>query len=57
MSVYKLGRGQTAVADMKARIAVLREQGANVVAVLWERSHRAELGEGYRYEYAAETAE
>lgn len=49
------GRGQTAVSDMKARIAALRQQGADVVDVLWERSRRAELGEGYTYDFADQT--
>lgn len=49
---FQLGRGPKAVADMKARITALREQGADVIDTLWERSRRAELGEGYTYEYA-----
>lgn len=52
-----VGRGQTAVSDMKARIAALRGQGVDVIDVLWERSRRAELGEGYRYDYADQTAD
>lgn len=51
------GRGAAAVSDMKARIAVLRERGEDVIDVLWERTRRAELGEGYRYEYAEQTAD
>lgn len=53
MNDYNVGRGEVAVADMKARIAALRAQGVeDVVAVLWERSFLAERGSGYRYEYA-----
>ena len=56
MDERNIGRGATATADMKARIAALRRQGADVVDVLWERHRRAEvMGEGYRYEYAEET--
>ncbi len=47
-----LGRGTTATADMKARIAALRSQGADVIETLLERHRRALLGEGYTYEYA-----
>lgn len=57
MSEQLAGRGEVAVSDMKARIAALRAQGADIVDVLWERSRRAELGEGYRYEYADKTPE
>lgn len=49
------GRGVTAVTDMKARIAAYRRRGysaARIVEILWERSRKAELGEGYRYEFA-----
>ncbi len=49
-----LGRGPEATADMKARIAVLRRQGANVVDELMERHRRAVSGEGYTYEFATE---
>ncbi len=52
LSAQKLGRGPTATADMKARIAALRADGADVVEVLWDRNRRAVLGEGFRYEFA-----
>lgn len=47
-----LGRGQVATEDMKKRIAVLRQGGADVIDVLWDRHRAAVLGEGYHYEYA-----
>ncbi len=47
-----LGRGPEATADMKARIAVLRSSGVDLIDALWERNRRAVLGEGYRYEFA-----
>ena len=48
-----LGRGEIAVSDMKARIAKLREDDADIIDALWERHFRAEtLGEGYTYEFA-----
>jgi hypothetical protein len=53
-SSYDVGRGQTAVTDMKRRIAALKASGADVIDALWERSRTAELGEGYQYEYATE---
>ena len=50
------GRGPVATTDMKARIAAYQRRGYDIdkiVALLWERFHRAEVdGEGYRYEYA-----
>lgn len=52
-----VGRGRLATADMKARIAALRAQGADVVDALWERNYRAILGEGFRYECAEEGTE
>lgn len=53
MESSNVGRGSIATEDMKARIEVLRRQGADVVDVLWERNRRAVLdGEGFRYEYA-----
>lgn len=49
------GRGVVAACDMKARIAALKRQGVSmdqIIDVLWERSHRAEVhGHGYTYEY------
>lgn len=48
-----LGRGATATADMKARIAVLRAAGEDVFEALWARHHQAvKLQHGYSYEYA-----
>ncbi len=52
---YSLGRGPVAAADMKARIAALREAGytdQELFAILWDRTRQAELGEGYTYEFA-----
>lgn len=57
MHEHNLGRGHVATADMKARIAALRAQGADVIDALWERNRQAVLGEGYNYEFAGETAE
>lgn len=55
MSVYiNLGRGAKATADMKARIAALKAQGADVIDTLWERNRIAHLSEGFSYEYAEE---
>ncbi len=51
MSRQDLGRGPVATADMKARIAALRSQGADVIETLIER-HRIALTEGHTYEYA-----
>jgi hypothetical protein len=48
------GRGRLATADMKARIAALREQGVDVIDALWERNRLAVLGEGYTYDLARE---
>jgi hypothetical protein len=57
MDDTRTGRGSVAVADMKARIAALKDQGEDVVDRLWERSRLAELGDGYRYEFAEQTPE
>lgn len=57
MNLDTVGRGPTAVSDMKARIAALKAQGEDVIEALWERSRQAELGDGYRYEYAEQAAE
>ncbi len=46
------GRGELAVADMKARIAALRAQDVDVVQALWERTWEAFRAGGYTYEYA-----
>lgn len=54
---HNLGRGEQAAADMKARIAAIRSHGLDVVDVLWERNRRAQLGEGYVYEFAREAAD
>lgn len=48
----QLGRGPRATADMKARLAHLRAQDADVLAVLWRRYHAAITGDGFDYEYA-----
>ncbi len=51
MRNHDLGRGPVATADMKARIAALKSQGADIIETLIER-HRNALREGYTYEYA-----
>ena len=45
------GRGSQATEDMKNRIAALQHDGADVLEALWQRHHRALLGDGYEYEY------
>lgn len=53
------GRGATATADMKARIAAIRAETwrmDDLIDRLWERNQRAvALGEGYSYEFADPT--
>lgn len=51
-NAYDVGRGSTATADMKARIAALKRDGADVLDALWERNRRAVAGEGFDYEFA-----
>lgn len=48
----QLGRGPEATADMKARIAALKESNADVIGELMERYYRAVTGEGFQYEFA-----
>lgn len=47
-----LGRGPTATADMKARIAALRRANVDVLEALWRRHIEAITGAGYVYDYA-----
>ena len=50
-----LGRGPEATADMKRRIAALKNEGADLTGVidaLWERNRAAVAGEGFTYEFA-----
>lgn len=49
------GRGALATADMKRRIARLKNHGVDldeIITILWQRTLEAERGEGYRYDYA-----
>lgn len=51
----KLGRGETAVADMKARLAAMRNaglDGSSILDNLWERHTKAVTGPGHIYDYA-----
>jgi hypothetical protein len=55
MTERRLGRGEIATTDMKARIAALQANGLNsvqILSVLWDRCMSAEQGAGYQYEYA-----
>lgn len=56
-TLSKLGRGDKAVADMKARIESMKSQGKDgkeILESLWNRNLQALSGEGYTYEYAEE---
>lgn len=49
------GRGETAVADMKARLDAMRNSGLSgdkILDTLWARNHEAIHGDGHNYEYA-----
>lgn len=52
-----LGRGQRAVRDMKARIALLRSDGVDVVDALWRRHVHAITGDGHVYDLDPEEAD
>lgn len=52
---YGKGRGDKAVADMKARLAAMRANepdSKKIFDELWQRNHEAVTGDGYTYEYA-----
>lgn len=53
---YATGRGPTATADMKARIAALRRDGRDVLDVLWRRHLDAINGSGYVYDFVERAA-
>lgn len=49
------GRGETAVADMRARLAAMKNSGLpgdKILDTLWKRNHEAVHGDGHSYEYA-----
>ncbi len=51
---YGKGRGETAVQDMKNRLAAMRQtdDDKTLFEKLWARNHEAVHGDGYTYEYA-----
>lgn len=50
------GRGKTAVADMKSRLAAMKNSGMGgdeIFSALWDRNRDAVVnGKGFTYEYA-----
>lgn len=51
----RLGRGETAVEDMKARLAAMQNAGMDsksIVDSLWKRHTEAVTGPGHTYDYA-----
>ncbi len=49
----QLGRGETAVRDMRARIDAAKESGrgmSSLIDELWDRHHKAVVGPGHTYD-------